>query len=169
MLSLKAREIMIPIEQFTTITADATLHEGIQALRQSFHREGRPWHGHRILIVLDENGNLEGILTLRGILTAVGLYELLRDPLFKSESWSWYFLRKLREGSRMRVRDIMRPVPVATVQADDELLDIVRAFLRHNVNSLPVLDRGRLLGVVRTVDVFKVLSDYYLELEEENS
>lgn len=155
MLPRKAREIMIPIEQFTTITEDATLHEGIQALRQSLHFEGRPWHGSRILVVLDQNGNLSGILTLRGILTAVGLYELLKDPLFKSESWSWYFLQKLKEGSRMRVRDIMRPYK------DDDLLDVVRAFLKYSVNSLPVLDRGRLLGVVRIVDVFKVLSDYY--------
>lgn len=168
MISLKAREIMIPIEQITTITADATLHEGIQALKQSFHREGKPWHGHRVLIVLNEKGNLEGILTLRGILTAVGLYDLIRDPLFKSESWSWYFLRKLKEGARVRVRDIMRPVPVATVQADDEFLDVVRALLKYNVNNLPVLEHGRLLGIVRTVDVFKVLSDYYLKLDKKN-
>jgi CBS domain-containing protein len=159
---------MIPIEQIPTITADATLHEGIQALRQSFHREGRPWHGHRILIVLNNDGKLEGILTLRGILTAVGLYDLIRNPLFKSESWSWYFLRKLKEGSRMKVRDIMRPVLLATVQASDELLEVIRTFLKYNVNSLPVLERGNLLGVVRVVDVFKVLSDYYREAEEKN-
>ncbi|MGB9826560.1 MAG: HPP family protein, partial [Desulfofundulus sp.] len=152
---------MMPVEQFATITEDATLHEGIQALRQSLHLKDRPWHGNRILVVLDRNGNLSGILTLRGVLTAVGLYELLRDPLFKSESWSWYFLKKLKEGSQMRVRDVMRSYQVATVQADDEILDVVRAFLKYNVNSLPVLDRGRLLGVVRIVDLFKVLSDYY--------
>ncbi|MCS5694971.1 MULTISPECIES: CBS domain-containing protein [Desulfofundulus] len=168
MLALRARDVMIPIEQIPTITADATLHEGIQALRQSFHREGRPWHGHRILIVLNNDGKLEGILTLRGILTAVGLYDLIRNPLFKSESWSWYFLRKLKEGSRMKVRDIMRPVLLATVQASDELLEVIRTFLKYNVNSLPVLERGNLLGVVRVVDVFKVLSDYYREAEEKN-
>ncbi|MBE3586090.1 MAG: CBS domain-containing protein [Thermoanaerobacter sp.] len=168
MLALRARDVMIPIEQIPTITADATLHEGIQALRQSFHREGRPWHGHRILIVLNNDGKLEGILTLRGILTAVGLYDLIRNPLFKSESWSWYFLRKLKEGSRMKVRDIMRPVLLATVQAGDELLEVIRTFLKYNVNSLPVLERGNLLGVVRVVDVFKVLSDYYREAEEKN-
>ncbi len=155
---------MIPLEELPTIEAGATLYEGIQALRQSFHRQGKPWHGHRILIVLDAEGRLSGILTLRGILMAVGLYDLLNDPLFRAESWSWYFLQKLKEGSLLRVCDVMRPLEVATVQADDEIMDVVRALLRHGVNSLPVLEGGRLLGVVRTVDVFKVLSAHFLSL-----
>lgn len=164
MLRQKARDIMIPLEELPTINAEATLHEGIHALRQSFHRHGRPWHGHRILIVLDGEGRLSGILTLRGILMAVGLYDLLKDPLLRAESWSWYFLQKLKEGSLLKVRDVMRPLQIATVQADDEIMDVIRALLRYGVNSLPVLEDGRLLGIVRTVDVFKVLSEYFLNL-----
>lgn len=156
-----AGEIMVSIDDYNTIGEKATVYEAIRALRESFHRDGRAWYGHRSVIVLDGAGEPTGILTLRGILWAAGLRELENDPDLKAESWGWNYINKLREESRLRVRDVMQPLGLAAVRVRDDLTDVARALLKHNVNSLPVLDKGRVVGIVRAMDVFMAMDAYF--------
>ncbi|MCL6559645.1 MAG: CBS domain-containing protein, partial [Firmicutes bacterium] len=100
-------------------------------------------------------------LTLRGILRAAGLRELENDPDLKADSWGWNYINKLREETRLRVRDIMQPLGLAGVRAHDDLTDVARALLKHNVNSLPVLKKGRVIGIVRETDVFMSMDPYF--------
>lgn len=156
-----AEEIMVPIGDYNTINEKATVYEAIRVLRESFHRDGRAWYGHRSVIVMDGAGEPTGILSLRGILWAAGLRELENDPDLKAESWGWNYINKLREESRLCVRDIMQPLGLAAVRARDDLTDVARALLKHNVNSLPVLEKGRVVGIVRAMDVFMAMDVYF--------
>jgi CBS domain-containing protein len=152
---------MVPIGDYNTISEEATVYEAIQALRESFHRDGRAWYGHRSVVVLDGGGKPSGILTLRGILRAAGLRELDNDQDLKAESWGWYYIKKLREESHLRVRDIMRPLGLAAVRAGDDLTTVARALLKHSVNSLPVLKKGQVTGIVRAMDIFMAMDGYF--------
>lgn len=157
-----ARDIMVPINSYMTISENATLHEAIKVLRNSFHRDGRAWYGYRSVIVLGAGGDLVGVLSLKGLLRAVGLKELDNDPNFKSDCWGWYYVNRLREQSKLRVKDAMRPLAVATVDAGDDVNEVAAALLKHNVDSLPVLSSYELVGMVRTVDIFMVVGDYFM-------
>ncbi|MFZ5642724.1 MAG: HPP family protein [Bacillota bacterium] len=159
--SKTAGDIMVPIGDYCTIPENATLHEAMKELRNSFHRDGRAWYGHRSVIVLGENGELVGVLSLRGLLRAAGLRELDNDPNFKAESWGWYYVNRLRTEAKVRVRDVMRPLAVATVNEEDTVANVALALLKHQVNSLPVLKKGKLAGMVRTIDVFMVIGEYF--------
>lgn len=152
---------MVAIEDYATIKESATVFEAIKALRQSFHRDGKAWHGHRSVVVLDDRGKLTGILTLRGLLRAAGFRELDEDMSLKAESWGWYYTSQLREEMGIKVRDIMRPIALATVKSDTPVADVALALLRHGVNSLPVFRAGELVGIVRTIDVFLVIGDFF--------
>lgn len=152
---------MVPIGDYNTISENATLYEAIKVLRGSFHRDGRAWYGHRSVIVLGSSGDLVGILSLRGLLRAAGLRKLDNDPDFRAESWGWYYVNRLRTQSRLRVRDVMRPLAVATVDAGENVKDVAVALLKHQVNSLPVIKKGRLVGMVRTLDIFMVIGEYF--------
>lgn len=156
-----AGDIMVPIDDYVTISEDATLYEAIKVMRNSFHRDGKAWYGHRSVIVLGSSGKLVGVLSLKGLLKAAGLKELDRDPDFKAESWGWYYVNRLREESKLRVKDVMRPLAVATVNAGDDVGEVALSLLKHQVNSLPVLKNGRLAGMVRTLDIFMVMSDFF--------
>lgn len=156
-----AEDIMVPIDDFNTISEDATLYDAIQVLRRSFHRDGTAWYGHRSVIVLGNTGDLVGVLSLRGLLKAAGLQALDNDPEFKAESWGWYYVNRLRTQARMRVRDVMRPLAVATVDAASSVSEVAMALLKHRVNSLPVLKKGKLIGMVRTLDIFLVLGEFF--------
>ncbi len=157
-----AEEIMVPLEDYNTINEKATIYEAIRVLRESFHRDGRAWYGHRSVIVKNDAGEPTGILTLGSILRAAGLRELfLDDPDFKAESWGWYYIKKIVEESAIRVRDIMQPLGLAAVRASDELTDIAKTLLKYNVNSLPVLKKGKVIGIVRTIDIFMAMDRYF--------
>lgn len=57
----------------------------------------------------------------------------------------------------MKARDLMRPNP-KTVSPDTRLLDLDRAFLRDRVGGYPVLEAGRLVGIVTRSDVVRKLA-----------
>ncbi|MGB9905334.1 MAG: cyclic nucleotide-binding/CBS domain-containing protein [Desulfotomaculales bacterium] len=154
-------EIMVPLEDYNTISENATIYEAIRILRESFHREGGAWHGHRSVIVKNSSGEPSGILTLGSILRAAGLKDLcLDDPYLKSLSWGWYYIKKLQEGT-IRVRDIMQPLGLAAVRAADSITGAARTLLRHNVNSAPVIKKGKVVGILRTIDIFLAMDKYF--------
>ncbi|MEW6275647.1 MAG: CBS domain-containing protein [Bacillota bacterium] len=156
-----AEEIMVPLDDYNTISENATIYEAIRVLRESFHRDGRAWHGHRSVIAKNDAGEPTGILTLGSILRAAGLRELyIDDPYLKAVSWGWYYIKKLQEGG-LRVRDIMQPIGLAVARANDTLTDIAKTMLRFNVNSLPVVKRGQVVGIVRSIDIFTAMDRYF--------
>lgn len=156
-----AEDIMVSIGDYGTIPESATVFEAIRALRQSFHRDGKAWYGHRTVVVLDSRGSLTGILTLRGLLRAAGFRELDEDAGLKAESWGWYYTSRQREEMGIKVRDIMRPIGLATVKSDTPVVEVAQALLKHGVNSLPVFRANELVGIVRTLDVFMVIDEYF--------
>ena len=161
MVKKTAEDIMVPINDYVTISEEETLYRAIKVLRDSFHKDGRAWYGHRSVIVLGQGGELVGVLSLNELLKAVGLKELNNDPDFKAESWGWYYVNSMREQAKLTVRDVMRPIALATVDARNSVSDVAQALLKHKVNSLPVLKKGKLVGMVRTLDIFMVVDDYF--------
>ena len=156
-----AEQMMVPIGDYNTILEESTVYEAIKALRESFHRDGKAWYGHRSVIAVNNEGEPTGILTLRGILQAAGLRELEEDPDLKADSWGWLYIKKLREEARLSVRDVMRPLRLAEVRANDDLSDVARALLKNKVNALSVFKSGRVIGIVRTIDIFMAMDGYF--------
>jgi CBS domain-containing protein len=59
----------------------------------------------------------------------------------------------------MRIADVLRNKgsAVATVAPDATVVELVGALAAHNVGALPVLDGGRLIGIVSERDVVRRL------------
>ena len=53
--------------------------------------------------------------------------------------------------------DIMDADPV-TVRPDDDVETVVRLLRRHELPGVPVIEHGRLVGVVTRVDVLEALT-----------
>ena len=74
---------------------------------------------------------------------------------------NWESLPKLREfhptGEPRRVRDVMSP-EIFAVGPFSTVRDIARTMLRHHVHRLLVLEEDRLLGVLTTTDLLRVLA-----------
>ena len=90
-------------------------------------------HNCGSLVVCDK-GEMVGIITERDILRACALTRQSLEVL--------------------SVRDRMTRCPV-TATLDDEIADTMGAMTEHRIRHLPVIDGGRLVGVISIGDVVK--------------
>jgi CBS domain-containing protein len=67
--------------------------------------------------------------------------------------------KKFFENMKLRpVKDIMTRT-VHAISSDEELEDASTMMVKHDVNRLPVIDNGKLVGIVARSDIIKGLSE----------
>ncbi|WP_027718537.1 CBS domain-containing protein [Desulfovirgula thermocuniculi] len=150
----RAKDIMVPIGRYASVSIHDNLRHAIKVLRSSLSS------GYRSLAVMDEEGNLVGFLTTRTLLNALSIYGLDED-LETADSWGTFFIRLEKERLKdVRVGKIMRPVREVFVEQDTPLPEVARVILSSQVNHVPVLDENkRVIGIVRTIDILDVLAE----------
>jgi acetoin utilization protein AcuB len=121
--------------QPVTITMDMSITEALRVMRQ---REVRR------LPVLDESGNMVGIVSESDLLyaspspvTSLSIYEM-HDLL-----------------TRLKVSELMAK-DVITVTPDTPLEEAARIMADNKIGGLPVVEDGRLVGIITETDIFKV-------------
>jgi acetoin utilization protein AcuB len=102
-------------------------------------------HGIRRLPVVKEHDKVVGLVTHRNILEA--------SPSAAS-SLSIHELNYLI--SRLEVREIMHPDPI-TVSPEDSVMEVIMMGHQKGIGAFPVLDRGRLVGIVSEADIFRAV------------
>ncbi|MXZ34811.1 MAG: CBS domain-containing protein [Acidobacteria bacterium] len=95
------------------------------------------WERVRHVPVEDEQGQLVGVVSYRSVLKC--------------------FSRQGVKSKQERVRAIMKPDPV-TVPPETSSLEAVRLMRRHRIGCLPVVQKGRLVGIVTESDFLGVAS-----------
>ena len=126
-------------KQPVTITADVPITEALRIMRENQVRR---------LPVLDPDGKLIGIVSEKDLLyaspspaTSLSIYEM------------HYML------SRLKVTELMTPDPV-TITPDTLLEEAALIMADNKIGGLPVMENGRLVGIITETDIFKV----FLEL-----
>jgi CBS domain-containing protein len=126
-----------------TVRADAPLAEAARIMVEH-HVSGLP--------VTDEAGKLAGIVTER---------DFLRRPGADRPSWAGALLGEAganaaKELRERRVSDTMTPNPVSVgVETPlDEVLDLLE---RHGVRRLPVVENGKVVGIVSRANLLLAL------------
>ncbi|MEW5762808.1 MAG: CBS domain-containing protein [Bacillota bacterium] len=165
----KVRDLMIPISQYSTVSTEDTVAEAIALLRKSVRRyETGECEGHRAVLVVDREGKPVGILTYRELIRAIEPWFLYPPKLEERISWPvdvpeipWegFFTERTRAEARRKVGEIMRPINLVTVEADAPLMKAVHLMVEHNVGTLPVMEDGRVVGVVRISELFAEVAD----------
>ncbi len=131
---MRVREVMTPDP--VTIGPDDTLYTAAERMHE---------RNCRRLPVLDDDGQLIGILTDRDLRLAVN------SPLVLRERWQDEML--LQHTS---VDACMTPDPI-TATPEMSLNDAVGLMLRYKISGLPVLQEGRLVGIVTVTDLLRAL------------
>ncbi|MCL6477548.1 MAG: CBS domain-containing protein [Peptococcaceae bacterium] len=144
---------MNPLEQYSTVGENEKIHAALKVLASSMHKGGA-WQGHRLVVVLNGDGEPTGILTIKGLLNAVGLKMLEEDPAFRAECFSWYYIKNMREKGKVTVREVMRPLAMFSIDINSTLSEAAQMFVRHGVNYLPVSEGGKITGILGLREVF---------------
>ncbi|MCL6560992.1 MAG: CBS domain-containing protein [Firmicutes bacterium] len=159
----RVKDIMIPVEDYSSVSVNNTVKEAIAILKKSFcNLETGECHGHRSVLVFDDNHNLVGLLNFRALLLAIEPRFLKIDggpSLFKEG----FFTERAREESEKKVKDIMQPIELITINADDAILKAVHLMLKHKLGTLPVIQDGMVTGMVRINEIFNELSKAIVE------
>jgi CBS domain-containing protein len=64
-----------------------------------------------------------------------------------------------KDPSRTPVRDAMTP-DVVSVHADDDIDEVIELMRQHGIRRLPVIDGGRLLGIVALADLARKADEH---------
>ncbi len=148
-----ARDVMDP--HFQTLRPEMTVAEAVRIIRQASQQSGRPVFG---MLVVDDEDRLVGMLSVYDI------FLLLRPK----HTHIWGEMADLDLAGLLRTAcDRARPVLVGdimttdliTITPDSHLLLIIDIMIKKHVRRLPVLEEGRVVGMVYLSRVF----DYLLQ------
>lgn len=169
------RDVMIPLSEYATIDAGATVREALQALDRAQLGLDADRQHHRAVLALDRRGDVVGKLSHWAVLRALepdpfrqqeldqleraGLTDeqiqtMRRDAIRQQESLA----QMCRKAGRVRVREAMVPVG-DSIDASAPLVDAVRKLVSSHTQSLLVTERGQAAGVLRLSDVFEAIAE----------
>jgi acetoin utilization protein AcuB len=131
---MNVRQLMS--EGVTTIEYGMSCHDAVERMMRRRVRH---------LAVMDKRGALCGVVTDRD------LRHYLFDP------------KVFKQVGTVSVETLLKDVPVAhvmstpviTIEADEPLESATRLMLDRKIGSLPVLDHGRLVGILTETDVLR--------------
>ncbi|MDD5722961.1 MAG: CBS domain-containing protein [Syntrophales bacterium] len=112
------------------------------------------------LPVVDQGGRLEGMICQDDLITQqkkipLPSYFILLDSLIPLTSQK-DLEKALKKMSAVTVAEAMTPNPI-TVDPETELEEIATLMVKHNIHTVPVLDKGTLVGIIGKEDILKTL------------
>ena len=120
----------------TTVTTETTLKDAIELIRS------KPF---RHLPVLDDSGNLVGVVTEKSLVYAAPT-PITTLSIFEVD----YVL------SRVKIGQIAHR-PVITVEPGFPIEEAARIMVDNRIGCLPVVEEGKLVGIISDTDIFRVL------------
>lgn len=169
----KVRDLMVKITEYPHIPYWLSVRDAISMVHSAYD-EASGLGEHRIVLVFDEKYQLQGILTLKNLLTGIEPRFLRKDEKsrFQGLTHEDYaslsalvegtFSEKCKEEAKKPVSEVMTPIR-ATVGVDDSVAKAAFVMLQANVGLAPVMDGQKIAGVLRMSDVFNELTKIVLE------
>jgi CBS domain-containing protein len=168
-LSTTIRDIYIPLAEYPHVRDTAILKDVFAVLHSAYSTGKRFRH----ILVLDSHDHLVGMLGIRDL-----LHGLFPDYLRATEHgrfegaqsdfpaltliWQETCETQCKEAANNPIKGFMGAVP-NTLKPGDPLTLAAYLMVIHDTSILPVVDGGRVIGVVRVIDVFNEASKAVLQ------
>ncbi|MDI6825654.1 MAG: CBS domain-containing protein [Candidatus Aenigmarchaeota archaeon] len=117
-----------------------------------------------------KDGKIVGIISISDIIKFIDI-KLGKLPKIEFPGLSWLLLafiqmqklrvdvrRELEKASKSKVKDVMTK-NVIVVSPSTTLVEVAEMMEKYDVNRLPVVDGGKLVGIVARADLIKALVD----------
>lgn len=176
MESVITKDIMVPLEDYATVSENATLHEAVKALEEAQKKFDQNKYRHRAILVFDSGGNIVGKLSQLDVLKSLepryeGIGEMkglsrygvdaeyIRQMIKDYGLWKQPLDDICRKASMLIVKDIMQiPTEGEYVAEDATLNEAVHQLIVGQHQSLLVTRGEKIVGVLRLTDVFKKIT-----------
>lgn len=170
--NLRVKDIYIKIDNYPNVSLDAPIGHAIHIMHHVLADKNK----YRNILVLNDDDHLEGYLSLRDLIRAVGpgyLHKkkpdvkghqpfnfegLTQDLASLSLLWEDGFTRKLHDELKKPVSEYMTLMQ-DQVKLEDHISKCMYLMLFYDVLVLPVVDNDHVIGVIRQVDVFEKIAE----------
>ncbi|MFH2055460.1 MAG: CBS domain-containing protein [bacterium] len=166
MQRITAGDIMIPLNKYPHLPYWFTLRQALVEMEKSVIEMNDRKSLPRVVLVFNEQYELMGMVRRRDILRGLEPEFLVDKPLeYRKKLFdvditpalAGFSYEELMSGVEKRadrpVSDVMVPIE-QTANHDDHIFKVIYEMNVHDLSLLPVLEDGRVIGVVRSVDVF---------------
>ena len=171
MKDMKVKQVMIPLSDYVTVKQTHSLVDVLQALEQA--RRSKSERAHRDAIVIDDNGNFTGKVTMIDIFRAMEpkykqVYQgqktgfLTADFVIKAVQdfglWMEPAQSVFERGGRLKVSEIMHvPAKTEYIQEEDTLEKALHLYVMGVHQPLIVKSGKQVTGFLRFGDLFEVI------------
>lgn len=178
MSTKRARDIMIPLNDYPHIPYWFTLRQAVALMDKAVLACGPTPSLPRALLVIDEPYQLMGIVRRRDILAGLEPRFLRSTHVHHSRMLTGIdidpnlgqlsigqFTHAMKEQANVKVVKVMKPIH-DLVDENEHLAVIIYKMINHDQNLLPVMSGNKVIGVVRSVDVFSEVAHVILDNED---
>ena len=161
------KDLVIPLENFPHLVETQTLHDAVaELISYTCGEYGRVRYAE--LLVFNDRNQLSGRVTLQDILLSLDprLKEASRIKEFEGKSsqfpdltilWEDSFFVECTKWSHIRIKDLMSPIK-HIVKGGDPVLKALAIMINTKFTVLPVVDEGRIIGVIRLKEIFTAIT-----------
>ncbi len=168
--TLHVADIMIPLADYPKVTPSTPLRAAIAVMDGARLDFGGRKSLPRVLLIVDEDGCIKGHVRRRDVMHGLEprfmqttqpkyrkkWFDVGVDPHL-SELDTEHVLKAMRQQAERPVNDIMRPIE-GTLDVDDHIVTALYEMTAHGVPLIPVTREGKVVGIVRTVELFHELA-----------
>lgn len=182
----RVKEIMVPLNEYATVTEDASLHDAVFALDRAHAEFKKNIYHHRAVLVFNSDGTrIVGKISQLDILRAlepkyrqlgsgdplatIGLSRFGLSPDFLNSLISQYNLwdepleSLIGKARLLRVKDFMYThTDGEYVEEEASLADAIHQLILGRHQSLLVVTENEITGILRLVDIFSEVCDLIL-------
>ena len=160
----KVKDLMVPIDYFTTLNEEQTIKEAVQKLQESLTTTTSTSRimetRHRSVLVFDNKRKVKGILNIRDLLEGIMPAYLSAPKPSTADSieyspmfWRGMFTREIRQLASRRIKEIMSPAPLA-IDGEENLMEAAYVIFINKLIRLVVMRGDEVIGVIREQDLF---------------
>ncbi|HDR15580.1 MAG TPA: CBS domain-containing protein [Desulfobacteraceae bacterium] len=176
MKSVLIKDIMVALEDYATVSEEATLYEAVNALEEAQKRFDENKYRHRAVLVYDSKGNIIGKLSQLDVLKSLepkydGIGDLkglsrygvdaerIRHMIKEYGLWRQPLDNICRKAATVKVKEIVRtPSQGEYIEENATLNEAIHHLIIGQHQSLLVKRGNKIVGLLRLTDVFKEIT-----------
>ena len=176
MKTIIVKKLMVPLEEYATVSPEATLYEAVLALEKAQMAFDPSKHKHQAILVLDRETVVGKLVTLDilmalepkyGELEATGALSrsgyspaLIKSMLKDNFLWSEPLQFICNRASKLKACDLMEVVTDGVyIDENATLGEAIHQLVACRYQSLLVNRDEKVVGILRLSDVFTIICD----------
>jgi CBS domain-containing protein len=170
MKTIQVKDVMIALEDYATVSEDATLYEAVLALEKAQEEFDQSRYHHRAVLVYDDQHKIVGKISQLDMLMAlepnyqiVDFEKLSRfgysldylQTIAKTSFWDKPLKHICKKAATSIVKDFMHtPKQGEYIKEDANLDEAIHQLITQKALSLLVTREQDIVGILRLTDIF---------------